>query len=167
MAGGATADFFPAPVGDGGAATFCLAAPVCAGAAGFGGAPAEAGAADLNAAAAGAGEGATGFAAAPGGGSGAAALAAESAGGCEAAADRAASAAGAAAAAGPLARNVSTFWHCGQRTFTTVLPRKTASGTCIAAWHLLQTTRMESAGADAGAAPAAATAGGRAIACAA
>jgi hypothetical protein len=47
--------------------------------------------------------------------------------------------------------------HCGQRTFNTVLPRNTANGTRIAAWHLLQITRIESVGAGATAGLAAAT----------
>ena len=56
------------------------------------------------------------------------------------------SAAGAAAAAvGPFALIVNTFLHCGQRILSMVLPRKTASGTRIAVWHLWQTTRMEPA----------------------
>ena len=68
-------------------------------------------------------------------------------------------------------RNIITMWHCGQRTLNDVLPRSTARGIRIAAWHLLQTTRIESAGGGAtagfaaAAGVAAAAAGGRAPAC--
>ena len=51
----------------------------------------------------------------------------------------------------PSGRKTITVWHCGQRTFNIVLPRKTANGTRIAAWHLLQITRIESVGAAASA----------------
>jgi hypothetical protein len=50
-----------------------------------------------------------------------------------------------------LGRSVKIFWHFGQRTFSDVLPRKTARGIRIAAWHLLQRTRMESVGVGAAA----------------
>jgi len=62
-----------------------------------------------------------------------------------------------AAGVAALGRKVTTVWHCGQRTFNTVLPRSTASGIRIAAWHLLQITRIESVGAGTTASFAAAT----------
>lgn len=49
-------------------------------------------------------------------------------------------------------RSVKMFWHFGQRTLSDGFPRNTASGMRIGAWHLLQSTRTESAGGAGGAA---------------